>query len=219
MAVLPRVAAPTMRVVPNPYVAVDEHGRPCGVTMLDPVDHLVYRDNPKHTDASRRWQDRQFVGTKRVSTRMTADKTLRVGSVKHVTVGKHDHAWDHAIDPVEVPATNYYRRAVMSGDLYAADLATWVEAGGNPQLFQEPLEKLAQAKEGAIERFVRMHGAGDRRLPNLVSHWADKIENRHPVAKKLLKPAAAALSSAPAPTAALSSAPAAAPTSTSTKVS
>lgn len=169
-----------LRVVPNPYLHIDEHGRPAGAV---PQGHGSYRDNERHPDPLQRFEPRRHIGAERTSTRLAADRTYRVGPHKIVKHGAHDHAWSFSSEAVSVPSTVYYHRAIKAGDLFAADLKTWVAAGGDPRLFQGPDEKLAQAKEGAIARFVAMHGADDPRLEVLLGHWGDVVEPRHPLHK------------------------------------
>lgn len=226
-----------LRVLVNPYAAIDHLGRPCGALLKDAKEHRPYTDpesdhgprnpDPRRRDPSkRRWEVREFVGATRTSKPKPGVKARkeRVGKRWHTFPVPHDHTWTFTKDVVTVPNTMLYQRSLLQdGVLFAADIESWEGAGGDPQLFVDPKLKLAWAKEGAIALFIAHHGENDARLEALAMHWADHVEQRHPVGQKFeaaakaraAKTAAEAKAKAPAPTeppAAAAPSPAPAPT-------
>lgn len=177
--------AKSLRIVVNPYKFVDEHGAPQAAVPADRSGPTAYRDRPDHPDPAERYEQRQFIGAQRKAERLRPDVVRMIGRHRSVQVGAHRTTFEHSSDVVTVPASDYYRRAIRDQDLFAADLESWVEAGGHPAHFQDPDEKLAQAKHGAIAHFVAMHGEEDPRLATLAAHWDDRVEQRHPVGKAL----------------------------------
>jgi hypothetical protein len=168
-AVIAPPPRPTLRVVSNPYAAIDEHGRPAGAVILDPSPtekggHHPYHDDPTHRDPAKRWKERRFVGATRVVRRL-GSKAPRVmkfrrrdGSVyTHTYAVPHDRAWSFATEAVEVPNSSYYQTMIRDSALFAADLASWVKAGFDKALWVEPAQRLAWAKEGAIAHLVACH--------------------------------------------------------------
>lgn len=155
-----------LKVMVNPYAAVDEHGRPCGAVLLDPTDiekggHRNYaRDNPKDG----KWEPREFVGASRKARRLSTKppRTIRLKDRKgrqhiHTFRVRHDYTWEFSKVAVEVPNTQWYQRLLKTGELLAADVTTWTLAGGDKTLFVEPAQRLAWAKEGAIHHLVAAH--------------------------------------------------------------
>ena len=188
--------ATTLKVLCNPYVGIDAKGRPAGALLLDPVEHRPYHDAPDHADPTKRWENREFLGAKRVSVVLAKGRTVTIRGklgnppVVKVYPSKMDHSFDFSKDVVEVPNTKYYQRALQVGDLFAADVESWVAAGGDPYLFQDPSLKLAHAKAGAVANFIAHHGESDSRLAVLAAHWDGHVEQLHPVAKALSAKAA-----------------------------
>lgn len=227
-----------LRVLVNPYAATDHLGRPCGALLKDALEHRPYRDpdadhgphnpDPRRQDPSKRkWEAREFVGATRTSKPKLGVKAnkVRIRGRWHTFPVPYDHTWSFTREVVTVPNTKLYQRAIQEGSLLAADAESWEGAGGDPQLFVDPNLKLAWAKEGAIAQFVAHHGDKDPRLETLAMHWADHVEQRHPVGQKFeastkeraAKQAAAAAKAAPpsAPVATTSSATPPAATSAS----
>lgn len=152
-----------LKVVVNPYTATDAKGRPAGI-WLALVEDRKYRDNPKHPDPSKRYEERKFVGAKRVSVPNGGKKPLTVHlkdksgrRFSHTFPVPHDHSFMHSKDVQSVPNTSYNRAGIKEQALFPADLATHVAAGGDPASFVEPKQRLAWAKEGAIHTFLSHH--------------------------------------------------------------
>ncbi len=202
-----------LRVVVNPFSAVDHLGRPSGAVLaihLNPGG----RDNPKHKDPTRRWAPRQYIGATVSSKRLSADRHVRIKNKSHTIPGKFDHTWSHSLDVVTLSLPEgslwhqHYARAIRAGELLAADAETWKLADGLGQ-FQPPEVRLAEAKEGAIAQHIAAHHPArhaafffpaegqkarpietdfalgqDARLERLVASYP-AVKQTHPVGKKL----------------------------------
>ncbi len=155
---MPRAPKATLKVYANPYAALDHESRPAGAVLLDPVDHHPYAEDGEM---------RKFVGATMIFEEI--EKPSRYSS------GKYEHGFDFGDAPtvVELPNTEYYRQHIGTGDLVAADAATWKLAGFDPvrQPFVDPLKRLADAKAAAIGRHERNHGA-DKVLDESRAHWS-----------------------------------------------
>lgn len=184
-----------LRVHPNPYVgsdhdgsSIDHLGRPAGRVPYDP-----YEDSP-------RMPPDIGVGAKFANIREThAAKSMRFGkrSVEH-QAARFDHRIAYSKVAVELPNTGYYRDAVKSGHLFAADKKTWVASGGAAKDFVEPTVALAKAKADAIKHFD--NATGEDAHKEMGAHeplWFGGDEPAAPTATTAL-PAAAA-SAAPTP--------------------
>jgi len=200
-----------LRVVPNPYAAIDHLGRPAGAVLALHLNGGKFRDDPKNPNPAKRWAPRPYVGATVQSSRLSADRNFRIKGRAHTVPGKFDHAWSHSLDVQTVQVAEntemhfYYMRAIKDGSLHAADLETWLAAQLPREHFQPPEIKLQHAKEGAIAQWIAAHhaeklaahnhhdaskrvalteslGAGvDPRLDTLVMHFADQVKQSHPV--------------------------------------
>lgn len=100
----------TIRVATNPFRAVDADGNPCFVVQLDPFD-------PRYPTDARGWRGH-------VGARIAATALERPGSEAFMRSSRHSVRWAFQREAFEVPATDYYKRAVADGDLLPADAAT-----------------------------------------------------------------------------------------------
>jgi hypothetical protein len=162
----------TLTVYPNPYLAFDAVGRPASAFPHEPqfVGGL-----PADTGV-------HFVGSTR-----TMGRELRA-AMPNLTA-HHEYVHHFGPQPEGAPAqavpadasraphpptivenSEYYRRAIRSHQLFAADLATWLAAGGAAELYQDPMLKLAHAQEGLQAQHVAHYG---EKSPHIESHWAD----------------------------------------------
>lgn len=103
-------AARTLRVFPNPYLHVDAEGRPVAVVPVEPTNQ-------------------NDVGGGYVGATLKFVKTFIAPKSNHpnVRMPQQDmqETWFEFDDePVTVPDTIYYRRAIMSGELISADEKT-----------------------------------------------------------------------------------------------
>jgi len=132
-----------LRVFPNPYIhgGLDHLGRPAGRTPYDPQ----HKHAPKEIG----------VGAKLVEVVEIAEApSFKLGKKTFVTgPARHDHRVAYSRDVIELPNTGYYRDAIVTGVLFAADVKTWVASGGAAATFVKPEEALAKAREREIVHF------------------------------------------------------------------
>lgn len=124
----------SLLVLPNPWAAIDHQGRPSGVVMCDPVEHVPTRDG----------EPRRFVGAHLdpVKTRMTRE--FARGDARS---NEQDTVWVFATKPVDLPNTPYYRERIRHGELIAADEKTARVAGLK---FADPGKVIEAARASAI---------------------------------------------------------------------
>lgn len=131
----------TLKVHPNPYVGdtIDHLGRPAGRVKCDYYEH----------------SKTGFVGA------VLTDFVEVSPAIEHkidgrsfsVVPAQHDHRVAYSRVAVEIPNTAYYRDAIKRGDLFAADVKTFVAAGGAAAQFVDPAKALAAARDAEIARF------------------------------------------------------------------
>lgn len=131
-------------VVPNPFVALDANGDPCGFCFTDPVKGrrfqvvggtlqktvIAHEDEPDDPKARRPDDVRD------VRVRVRAD----------VALGVH-----------RVVNTEYHRARILSGDLIAADTHTWKTVGGKAKDFRQPVDELAAARDRRVVEWMAEH--------------------------------------------------------------
>ncbi len=142
MAILPGTR--TIRVVANPYCALDADGNPCGAVSLDP-------------DAANGAE--RHIGAKRTTTTL-----VKFGGVDALgrTVadprgaGLYATTWAFSAEPVTVHDTAYHRQRLACGELFPADRETARALG---VAFVEPEKALDAAKTSAAALYAQAHGA------------------------------------------------------------
>jgi hypothetical protein len=111
----------TLKVLPNPWCALDERGIPCGALMVD-VAHRPAREYVgAELDKERTRHVESLEGYKgaddlRQPRQATAWKYLGIAADDRGLADKLLQS-----DPVELPVTPYYQKAVRRGDLFACD--------------------------------------------------------------------------------------------------
>jgi hypothetical protein len=128
-----------VRVIANPFLALDHKARPCGAFPQEP----------------------SAVGTHSgyVGARIDRDKTV-VHRSKHpgdIREPLQDTVYSFSSDPQEVPTTPYYAHAIRSGALFPADkqCADWAKVA-----FVEPGAALKAAEAAAEANFESLYGEG-----------------------------------------------------------
>lgn len=128
----------TLRVYPNPFAALDKHGTPCGLCPRDPDADaggpglfVGARPDKKNTQIL---QDFQTEHTEKLGARagaMAAKGEIRspmqLTRYEFMGVSSLDPelaAKLAAKDPIEIPATKYYKAELRSGSLIPADIET-----------------------------------------------------------------------------------------------
>ena len=161
-----------LRVFPAPYLCFDHVGRPAGAFPHEPkFDGGAPADDAVH-----------HVGASRVVGRLLRKAAGNL-------TAHHEHLFHFGAQPEGAPASEvpvdksrgpgdpilvenseYYRKAVKTHQLYAADLETWETAGGDPRLFIDPHLKQLHAIEGLQASHVAHYG---KPSPYLAAHWQD----------------------------------------------
>ena len=127
----------TLRVLANPWHHLDHEGMPAGACACDPNEH-----NP----------NRAFVGAK-----LSAEETRKAMPEKGITA-RHRVTFEFSEEAQELPNTEYYRRAVNSGELIAADAETAKLCGFKRDGFSDPKALLAAEREKAATQFYANYG-------------------------------------------------------------
>lgn len=130
-------SAKTLRVYANPYLHLDHEGQPAGACPCDPDEHTP---------------ERRFVGAK-----LKADLIRKADKSKGISA-KHRISFEFSDEAQTVPDTAYYRAAVNSGELIAADLDTAKACGFVEKSFRDPKAVLADAKKAACDAFKAATG-------------------------------------------------------------
>jgi hypothetical protein len=152
----------TFLVFPNPWgiapnsITIDGTGRASGHFPTDPVE-----------DGS----NRKWVGVRldQQRTKLTADpKDYKDGSrsIPQTTVysflglsGEEVTAAKLAKQsPVKIPATRYYRQAIATGQLVAANEETALACGARK--YEKPADALARFEKDAVDAYNKIHGKG-----------------------------------------------------------
>jgi len=137
-----------LRVLPNPWLHIDEKGRPAGTVRLE---------QPGNGTAIHGWVGARVTKVTEIEPPKRVKVEGRVFEQKH---GIHDLEFGHAVEPVTIDNTPYYRKRVASGDLIAFDEATAQACGISKTNFVKPELLLEQIKEAAIKQFDAENGEG-----------------------------------------------------------
>lgn len=127
----------TLRVYPNPYHHLDHEGRPCGVLPWEPEG-----------DGVTTFDSRRFVGA---TLQAVITKKFPKGDARQT---EQDTTFIFSDEAVQVNDTPYYRRAIKSGEIFAADADTARRAAVP---FMEPTLALTNAKAGALHHLKNIH--------------------------------------------------------------
>lgn len=146
-----------LRVVCNPFVALDHDGVPAGLFPFE----------PDHANGARRWVgaivDRSRSGPVKPPPGQKAPMTFVQTNAKGgrgtsmVQVDIHRHLFAFDIGPQRVPNTAHYRKGVLHGDIFAADLASSQDLG--QARFIPPAQALAAARDKAIAEWKASYGS------------------------------------------------------------
>ena len=155
----------TLRVYPNPWTFIDHRGKPAGVVRLDYHEHNT---------------NRAWVGARIKTATKTREAVAEVirGKVFRSGSDSHELEWEFDSTPVEIPNSVYYRDAIVTGQLIAADKASAVAAGLRAADFEEPLAHLKKLEALAIKDFDAHNGEGAFGALNAIS--AEQAEAEKP---------------------------------------
>lgn len=177
-----------LRVLPNPWLHIDEKGRPAGLCRLE-------QPNNRHVFVH------GWVGA-------TVATVTEVEPAKRVTIGGrtfeqkagiHYLTFAHSDEPVTVDNTQYYRKRVACGDLIAFDVETAKACGIRAEQFVEPAKLLEQIKADAVRQFDAENGEGA--FETLADMAVEESEEQAAVDAAVAQQSGQANPAAPAPSA------------------
>ena len=139
-----------LRVLPNPYSALDQFGHPSGAARLDP---------DKRISAGQR----RYIGA-----RLEAD----IFETRVDGAGRPDgsglaptlqrNRWSFTTDkPIEIADTPYHRGLLRAGSILPWDEGTHRVIFGLGVPFRAPAEALRAAREAAIKIWIQEHPRGE----------------------------------------------------------
>lgn len=139
----------TLKVLPNPWSAIDAQARPCGAVMLDLDEHT---SSPG-----------KYIGAVMVATELTPRKWRKIGRYSETTQeARYERTWKFTNAPVSIPApkgapTGYYRDRLARGELIAADQECAI-AARIP--WRDPAIVLEESKSARRAEYDAQHGNG-----------------------------------------------------------
>lgn len=144
-----------LRVIVNRYLHLDQHGRPAAAPLLDQGGAPPGR--PRHIGAI-------FKAT-------VLDE--KRAPIPNLNLPKQD-SWLEFVDgAVDVPDSDHHRMCLRTGEMFAADRATWKRVFPGDKEFTPGEELLATARAEAIEEWKREHDDAD---PSFVATEAAKVK-------------------------------------------
>lgn len=132
---------PNLKVLPNPFFALDADGMPSCHVRLDPE---VGREGVI-----------EFIGVVVSKDVLTGADAPKDNAKRDPQFRKRSTTFVWAQGPVEIPVTAYHVERVRSGEILAADKAT---AQACKIWFVEPAVAIAQTKKREIAAWVASHG-------------------------------------------------------------
>ena len=127
-------------VIPNRYIHLDHNGRPAGAVVQDA--------GPDARPGRPRYIGARFAA-------QTVDE--KRSDIPNLNLPKQDSWMVYDEAPSKVLDTDHHRNALRTGELFAADEATWRTVfSGKP--FVPAATLLAAARAEAIEEWKREHG-------------------------------------------------------------
>lgn len=148
-----------LSVVPNRYIHLDHLGRPAGAVVLDA--------GPDARPGRPRYVGARFVAEP------VAEKR---SDIPNLNLPKQDGRLEFDTGPVTVLDTDHHRQALRTGELFAADRATWKRVFPGETTFTPAADLLAAARaqaiadwqadhDGALPSFVATEAANDVQAP------------------------------------------------------
>lgn len=138
----------TLSVLPNPWTYIDHKGRPAGRFPYESADGVP--------------TDGRTIGSHIASAEeIQAAKTVRIaGQTFQLSAADHDIQVAYSSDPVTVPNTQYYRKAISRGDLIAADVRSATLSGIAQKDFESYDKHIDAKRAQAIADFDAANGDG-----------------------------------------------------------
>jgi hypothetical protein len=123
-----------IRVLPNPYLHLDDTGTPVHAVAVDPSVNT----------------NRQFVGA--VLDQAEVIDNIREGELLSP---RQFNTWKFTDEPVSIMLTDYYRNAIQNGELLIADKESAKRVGME---FVEPSEAIKSYRESAAKKWNAAYG-------------------------------------------------------------
>ncbi len=138
----------TLSVLPNPWVYIDHKGRPAGRFPYESADGVP--------------TDGRTIGSHIASAEEAqAAKSVRIaGFTFQLSAADHDIQIAYSNEPVTVPNTQYYRKAISRGDLIAADVKSATLSGIAAKDFESYAKHVESKRAAAIAEFDAANGEG-----------------------------------------------------------
>lgn len=136
----------TLSVLPNPWSYIDHKGRPAGRFPYETTDGVM--------------PDGRTIGSHiATAEEVRAAKTVRVAGFSfQLSVADHDIQIAYSAEPTTVPNTQYYRKAIVRGDLIAADIKTATLSGIAAKDFESYSKHIESKRAQAIAEFDAANG-------------------------------------------------------------
>lgn len=137
-----------LRVLPNPWVYIDHKGRPAGRFPYEGTSGVA--------------SDGRTIGSHIASAEeVKAAKSVRIaGFMFQLSAADHDIQIAYSDEPVTVPNTPYYRKAISSGQLIAADVQTANICGIASKNFESYAKHIDSKRDSAMAEFDAANGDG-----------------------------------------------------------
>jgi hypothetical protein len=138
----------TLSVLPNPWVYIDHKGRPAGRFPYESADGVP--------------TDGRTIGSHIASAEeVKAAKRIKIaGFTFQLSAADHDIQVAYSEEPVTVPNTQYYRKAISRGDLIAADVKSATLSGIAAADFESYTKHIESKRNEAIAAFDAANGDG-----------------------------------------------------------
>lgn len=137
-----------LRVLPNPWLHIDDKGRPAGAVKVE---------QPGNGSFLHGWVGARVAKVTEIEPPKRVKVEGRIFEQRH---GIHDLEFAHAEEPVTVNNTPYYRKKVSNGELIAFDEESAKACGISGGNFIKPETLLEKLKQDAIKQFDAENGEG-----------------------------------------------------------
>ncbi|MBA2686851.1 MAG: hypothetical protein H0U64_02000 [Gemmatimonadaceae bacterium] len=142
------VPKPKLRVLPNPWTYIDHKGRPAGRFPYETENGVA--------------SDGRTIGSHIASAdEVKAATSVRIaGFTFQLSAADHDIQIAYSDEPTTVPNTPYYRKAIMTGQLIAADVRTANICGIPSKDFEGYAGHVDKKRDDAVAEFDAANGDG-----------------------------------------------------------
>lgn len=137
-----------LSVLPNPWTYIDHKGRPAGRFHYEATDGVV--------------PDGRTIGSRIASAEeIQAAKIVKIAGFSfQLSAADHDIQIAYSDEPVTVPNTQYYRKAIARGDLIAANVNTATLSGIAARDYESYAKHVESKRAEAVAAFDAANGDG-----------------------------------------------------------